>query len=1041
MEGIWINRYRKQLVKSISGPFLETIIRYMKRQDLISAEEVNQIHELSALSDKVKAVIDVLAGKGSTASESLQTFIETTNLQLYLSITIYEPMVQKHIEVLQSKFGSENEIGAVCETSSLKRLTDLLLIDGLTDIQQKEHDVMQTEATRGMKNSPRHVPLDRLFLPLSRVNNPPRISVTVGVAGIGKSTLVKILVYKWLKGDLYRDVTFIFPFMFRELNSFDRISAEKLLKLTFPHITETKHILNGTAKVLLIFDGLDEFKYPLEFSNPQTCTDPKKDIQIDNLIANIIRGTIFSQATVWITSRPTGAGQIPDGIVDRMTELRGFGELEMKEFLGTLFEERPMAIRVFSHIKAHKSLYIMCSVPSFCLMIGLSLAYYLRTSNDGHKAGNFPRTMTEIYTYFFKMILNGDWHEKEQEALKIDQTFSNTKKLIVNLSRLAFYGLIKRRFVFYEQDMKAYSIDLTSLQGSLCTRIFTKDDSNICTVYYFTHITMQEYLAAIYYYTAAKRAIFDLFTDSAMSWPKIGFHNHFKNAVNKSLQSEDGHLDIFVRFLSGLLSPEVNRLLQGLLLTKDEHNSYRASVMHHLQCCLNTDYVISSRTVNIMHCLHELQHTEIAKGVADALRTGCLAGKLTPINCSALAYLLQVSEECMEETNLSNCLSYNIFKSLLPRLLYCHNLRLENNQFKDNVMDLLGSLLSAKDCQIKKISLQNNFVAEDGAKFTADALHVNRKLTILNLQKNSIGHEGAKRIASALKHNGSLKELILSSNCVGDIGATAIAEALKVNRSLTTLNLQSNSISNNGATALTAALKLNEGLIDLNLRENSIGLNGAREIANALRVNKVLRTLDLTANLLHDEGTAAIASAIQENQTLTSLHLQWNFISSEAAKALAQALQSNHSITSLDLQENSIGDEGIIALSAALKCNSVLTSLYLQGTSVGVRGAKALAEALPVNKSLTILDLRGNLVGVAGAKAIASGLKVNNSLRTLNLQENSLGLDGAMCIAIALKYNHSLSHINLLGNRIGESGAKVIAAEIRSKSPHCVVEI
>ncbi|XP_069761407.1 NLR family CARD domain-containing protein 3 isoform X2 [Narcine bancroftii] len=1068
MEGVWINKYRKHLVKSISGPFLEVIIRYMKRQDLMSNEEVNQIQELTTSSDKAKAVIDVLAGKGSTASESLQTFIETTNSQLYLLITVYEPMIQKHMDVVRSKFGSGNDIATVSEKPALERLMNLLLIDGLTDIQQKEHDVMQTEATRGMKDSSKHTPLDRLFLPLSKVSIPPRISVTVGVAGIGKSTLVKILVCKWSKGELYRDVTFLFPFMFRELNSIERISAEKLIKLTFPHVAEANHILNGSVKVVLVFDGLDEFRYPLEFSNSQICTDPKKDIQIDNLITNIIRGNIFSQATVWITSRPTAASQIPAGLVDRMTELRGFEEGEMKGFLETLFEERAMASRVFSHIKAHKSLNIMCSVPSFCRMIGLSLAYHLRTSNDGLKPGNVPQTMTEIYTYFFKMILNGDWQEKEQEALKIDQAFSNNKKLITNLSRLAFYGLIKRKFVFYEQDMKAHSIDLSSLQGSLCTKIFAKDESTICTVYYFTHITLQEYLAATYYYTAAKRAIFDLFTESAMSWPKIGFHNHFKNAVSKSLQSEDGHLDIFVRFLSGLLSPEVNRLLQGLLLTKDEHNSYRMTVVHHLQGCLNTDYAISSRTVNIMHCLQELRHSDIAKGVADALRTGSLAGRLTPINCSALAYLLQVSEECMEETNLSNCLSYNIFKSLLPRLLYCHNLSLAENLISNtgakaiarslmvnrtlSALDLRSNSIGPKGAKafadalkinqgLVFLNLQNNFLSEDGAKFVAEALHVNRKLTILNLQKNSINHEGAKRIASALKHNGSLKELNLSSNCISDIGTSAIAEALKVNRSLCTLNLQSNSISNNGATALTAALKLNEGLIDLNLRENSIGLNGAREIANALRVNKVLRSLDLTANLLHDEGTTAIASAMEENLCLTSLHLQWNFISPESAKALARALQSNHSITSLDLQENSIGDEGIIALSAALKCNSVLTSLYLQGTSVGERGAKALADALSVNRSLTTLDLRGNAVGVAGVKAIAAGLKVNNSLQTLNLQENSLGLDGAMCIAIALKYNHSLTHINLQGNRIGESGAKVIAAEIRSKSPHCVVEI
>uniref|UniRef100_A0A4W3HUM5 NLR family CARD domain containing 3 n=1 Tax=Callorhinchus milii TaxID=7868 RepID=A0A4W3HUM5_CALMI len=1000
-------------------------------------------------------------------------------------------MKQKHTEVLQYKLGSGCDVRSLCSGHLRDRLSNLLLIDGLTDIQEKEHDVMQIEATRGMKSSLKKTPLDKLFLPLTKVSIPPRISVTVGVAGIGKSTLVKLLMYKWLEGEMFKDITFIFPFTFRDLNSVERISAEKLLRLTFPHITETSQILNGMAKVLLLFDGLDEFRHPLEFSNSQPCTDPKKDIQIENLITNIIRGNIFPEATVWITSRPAAASQIPAGLVDRMTEIRGFGEVEIKEFLQTLFEDRVTATKVFTEIKAQQSLYILCSVPSFCLIVGSSIAYFLKAS-ESQRSGGFPRTLTEIYTYFFKMVLSGDWQEKEPEPLKIEQAFNSQRKQISNLSRLAFYGLIKRRAVFYDSDMKNHGIDLTSLQGGLCSRIFTKEDLHMCTTYQFIHISIQEYLAAIHYYIAAKRAIFDLFTDNAMSWPKLGFHNHFKNAVSKSLLSDDGHLDIFARFLSGLLSPEVNKLLQGLFLMKDEHNGYRGPVIHHLQCCLNTDYIISSRTVNMMHCLQELQHPEVAKAVAEALRTGTLGGRLTPINCSALAYLLQVSEECMEETNLSNCLSYNIFKSLLPRLLYCQNLRLENNQFKDNVMDLLGSLLSAKDCQIRKISLaenlisnkgakaiaralmvnrtlstldlrsnsigpkgakaladalkinqalvslnlQNNFVGEEGAKYTADALHVNHKLTSLHLQKNSIGPEGAKRLAAALKINRSLKELILSSNCVGDVGAAAIAESLKVNNSLAILNLQSNSISNTGASKLTKALQLNHGLINLNLRENSIGLHGAKEIAKTLRVNKALRSLDLTANLLHDEGTAAIALAIKENHTLTSLHLQWNFISLEAARALAQALQTNTSLTSLDLQENSIGDEGIIALSGALKCNSVLDSLLLPVTSPPPWGTTVLILCC-----LLCCSLRGNAIGVAGVKAMANGLKVNRVLRHLNLQENSLGLDGAMCIAIALSYNDSLRHINLQGNKIGESGAKVIAAEIRSKSPHCSVEI
>nr|XP_014347242.1 PREDICTED: protein NLRC3 [Latimeria chalumnae] len=953
---------------------------------------------------------------------------------------VEDPMVQKHFEILQTRHGNGMELSLLSETPSMERLTNLLLVEGLTDIQQKEHDVMQIEATKGVKTVCKTIPLEKVFLPLSKVSIPPRISLTVGVAGIGKSTLVKLLVYKWVKGEIYKDIAFVLPFTFRELNAYEKLSVEKLIRSAFPHISELTSIFSGAAKVILILDGLDEFKSPLDFSNTVVCTDPKKDIQVDNLITNIIRGNLLPEASVWITSRPTSASQIPGGLVDRMTEIRGFGEAEIQDFYYQMFDDKNLADQVLSHIKGNKSFHIMCTVPSFCWIAGLSIGHLLKNSYNSQEGVTVPKTLCELYSYFFKLALNGDWTDREKETLKIDQTINSSKKLAGNLGKLAFYGLIKRKYVFYEQDMKTYGIDLTSLQGNLCNNILLKDDSQTFTVYYFTHLTLQEYMAATYYYTAAKRAIFDLFTESGMSWPKLGFHNHFKNAIQRSLQSEDGQLDIFVRFLAGLLSPQVNKLLSGLLLTKEEHNGYREHVINLLQACLNTNYNISSRTVNVMHCLHELQHTEIARTVEEAMRTESLAGKLTPVNCSALAYLLQVSETCMEETNLSNCLNDSVLKSLLSQLLYCHNLSLRNNGIGPRGAKALSDALKMNQALVS-LNLQNNQIGEEGAKCVADFLQVNRRLTTLHLQKNSIGPEGAKRMAEALKNNCSLKEFILSSNCVGDKGAAALAKALKVNKSLTTLDLRSNSISNTGVTALTEALKCNQGLIDLNLRENSIGIDGAKEIANALRENCTLKNLDLTANLLHDEGAKAIAIAIEENQTLTSLHLQWNFIRSKAAKALAQALQFNESLASLDLQENSIGDEGISALSAALKMNKALTALHLQGTSVGVIGAKSLAEALTVNQSLTTLDLRGNSIGVEGAKAMANALKVNCSLRTLNLQENSLGMDGAICIATALTGNHGLTHINLQGNRIGESGAKVISDAIKSNSPNCIVEI
>uniref|UniRef100_A0A8C0TXG7 NLR family CARD domain containing 3 n=1 Tax=Cyanistes caeruleus TaxID=156563 RepID=A0A8C0TXG7_CYACU len=999
-----------------------------------------------------------------------------------------EPVVQKHLESLQSSCGNGLETGA------LQRLTNLLLVEGLTDIQQKEHDILQVETTKGLPNTSQSIPLEKLFLPLSKVSIPPRISVTIGVAGIGKSTLVKLFVCSWAKGEISRDTMFVLPLTFRELNTYEKLSAERLLCSARPHTTEPGPVPAGAARTLLILDGLDEFKTPLDFSNAVVCTDPKKEIQVDSLITNIIRGNLLQEASVWVTSRPAAARQIPSGLVDRMTEIRGFGAAEMKDFLDQMFlGNRDLSSQVLQHIRANRSLHVLCTIPSFCWISGSSIAYFLKCSSDrSQEATVVPRTLSEIYSYYFKMALSGDWLEKPRETLRIEQAVNTSKKLVGSLGRLAFCGLLRRKHVFYEQDMKAYGIDLSLLHSSLSSRLLLKEDMQASTAYCFSHLTIQEFLAALYYYTAAKRAFFDLFTESGVSWPRLGFLSHFRSAVQRALQAEDRQLDIFIRFLSGLLSPQVNELLSGWLLVKDEHGGLRSQAIGVLQGCLNAEHAVSSRAVNAVRCLHEIQHTDTAKAVEEAMRSESLAGMLTPMNCSALAYLLQVSDVCLEETNLSNCLTYNVCKSLLSQLLFCHNLRLDNNQFKDDVMELLGSVLSVKDCQIQRLSLAENQISNKGAKALARSLLVNRSLTVLDLRSNSIGPTGAKvstalqpleasthgftPVSHSLQHN-SIKEhgatflaealltnhrlvtLHLQKNAIGAQGARDIAEALKQNRSLrelisvgrnglahphtlpVCLSLQSNSISSTGVTALTAALCSNKGLLSLNLRENSISKEGGPAIARALRSNSTLRKLDLAANLLCDDGGKAIALAIKENRALTSLHLQWNFLQAKAATALAQALQSNSSLASLDLQENAIGDEGMAALSAALKVNTTLADLHLQVASVGAAGAQALAEALMVNKSLQILDLRGNSLGLAGAKAVANALKVNRSLRRLNLQENSLGMDGAICIATALKGNHGLTYVNLQGNRIGQSGAKVISDTIRTNSPDCVVDV
>ncbi|XP_051537949.1 NLR family CARD domain-containing protein 3 isoform X2 [Myxocyprinus asiaticus] len=1031
----------------------------------------------------------------------------------------WHSVVHQHKDALLQRLKEENENSSYQGISNSYSST-LLLIESVSDLQQREHDLVQVSVNRGA--GPLHgraLGLDKLIAPLTRVSTAPRVTLTVGVAGSGKSRLVRRFVRIWSGGQIYPDLSLVIPIACWELSSFDRLSVERLLRLFIPYDNVDVIVFNEACKVLLIFDGLEEFRQPLDFADAPPTSDPRREIPISDLITNIVRGNLLPGATLWLLSRPGIGAKVPAGLVDRVTEVSPLSQTQIKDYVNhcitntldvySLPEENSksrtsslsdshtyipddVSSQVWTYLNSQKPLLILCTVPAVCHIIVTTLSRLQKGETD---ATFLPRTLTEVYAHFC-------WpHFSRPDS----GSSGIIRKPLSTLGRLAFYSVLRRRHTFSETELRTYGFDAPPQVGTLGYRILRRKRSWLSdnVAWQFMHTSVQEFLGALFYYVSSRRGMFDLFSESGVSWPRIGFNSHYRAALQKTNQSDvsaQGNLDLFMRFLSGLLSPTTSALMGGPLgVGREEQVTQRTMATSLLQNAVTGSGgdAVSMRSVTMVTCLAELQQGEWLRSVEEDLINCSLRGKLKGGVCSVLAYLLQVSDACTDEVQLSNCLDSSSLKSLLPQLLYCSKLRMENNEFKEGAMELLGSLLSAKECHIQTLSLadnsisskgvkplsrallvnrtltaldlrgnnigakgaktlcealkmnqvlvsvnlQSNQIEDDGARALAEVLQSNRKLTTLNIQKNNIGPDGVKKIADALRKNQTLQDLNVSSNHLGDLGTVALAQALMDNHTVHTLSLQSNSVSDRGIKTLSHALQSNRGLSILNLRENSIGVAGAKDIAKALKVNTCLRELDLTANLLHDEGVTAIAEAIRVNRAITSLHLQWNFMKAGAAKALSQSLMSNTCIQLLDLQENTLGDNGVISLASALKTNSSLNVLYLQGVSAGKAGAVALAEALVVNETLHTLDLRGNSIGMEGAKAFSSALKINRNLRSLNLQENSLGMDGAIFIATALRGNHQLTYINLQGNGIGESGAKVVSDAIKAGAPECVVDI
>uniref|UniRef100_A0AAR2L8X3 NACHT domain-containing protein n=1 Tax=Pygocentrus nattereri TaxID=42514 RepID=A0AAR2L8X3_PYGNA len=1047
----WLLRHQKSLQRFVSVSLLMDMVNHMRKSEQLTAEDASMIQGRGSLEDKVHTLVELLRISDPQGS-TLQAYLQNSHPDEYNLVTLHDSVVQQHKAVLRKRVDTESLTHQVTNHSHGPAL---LLVEGVSDLQQREHDLIQVSVNRG--TAPLHgrpLGLDRLLAPLTRVSTAPRVTLTVGVAGSGKTRLVHQFVRLWISGKIFPDLSLVIPVACWELSSFDRLSVERMLRSIVPYENVDVILNGGICKVLLIFDGLEEFRTPLDFSEAPATPDPRRELLVSDLITNIVRGNLLPGVTLWLLSRPGVGSKVPAGLVDRVTEVQPFTHTHIQDYL-----TKSLTRSQENSCICQKPVLILCSVPGICRIVTTTLSHLVRAELEDIP---LPRTLTEIYAHYC-------W----PHLTSADPSSGSIRKPLATLGRMAFYSLLRRRHTFSEAELRTYGVDVPPPLGTLGHRVLQREQSwsSECVSWRFVHTSVQEFLGALFYYTSSRRGMFDLFSESSVSWPRIGFPSHYRAALQKSNSAANGNLDFFMRFLSGLLSSAVGGLLGGALgVGREEQVTQRTMGTTLLQNTVvgSGGEAVSMRSIATVACLAELQQGEWIRSVEEDL-IGCrLRGKLKGGVCAVLAYLLQVSDACVDETHLSNCLDSASLKRLLPQLLYCSKLRMENNEFKDDAMELLGSLLSAKDCRIQSLSLaensisskgikplsrallvnrtltvldlhgnnigtkgakvlaealklnqvivsvnlQSNSIEDEGARALADVLQSNRKLTSLNVQKNSIGPDGVKRIADSLKKNQILQDLNVSSNHLGDLGTVALAQALMVNHTLCTLRLQSNSVSDKGMKALTQALRSNKGLTSLNLRENSIGVEGAKAIARALQENNTLAELDLTANLLHDEGVTAIAGAVKANRALRSLHLQWNFMKGGAAKALARSLHSNTSIQLL---------EWVPTLQTHLHYISLLVLLCYESPHV--------------------LSLRGNSIGMAGAKALSSALKTNRSLRSLNLQENSLGMDGAIFIATALRGNHQLTYINLQGNGIGESGAKVVSDAIRADASECVVDI
>ena len=669
-----------------------------------------------------------------------------------------------------------------------------------------------------LQGQPSFLSLEEVFKAKQQGEKDPNKVMASGGAGCGKSVcFTRKAPYDWANGDLWQQFALLFCLELRDKSVWQAKTLAELLRLAELDLSPDeqrevhKFIIDQPDKVVIVCDGLDE-----------------GSIDESSLLWRLLCDkctSIPSNLHIVVTTRPcNAAGNISQATSYRGVEVVGFTEKDVAVFACKYLGEEAGKKLIYL-LDNQRSIASLMHAPLFCLLV----CDLFQESRDlpSTRTGIFEKIVVALLHRFAKAhCMNARFHGWADAP-------AHLRDLVVGLGKVAYRGLQKKQLYFSDAELEEAGMPEAALELGFLTKAdsadFWKRDE-----YAFSHLTLQEFLAALY----VSSEVLQTEADVAKLLEEVGFDN--------------GHLSTFWVFLASLLSGDKVEALLRVVIAQLPRCSLLNLFGQSPSRCTYTRLI--DRCFVESHFGKSSTPSRSVSEMLEKYGLECVFDKLSVSDCVAISIVLHCHSAHVHNVSLRHCFTAESgLEKLLSGLQDCKSIKTLDVRdvscgLTRQATSSLSTVLDKSASTLGELRLSGLRMKDDHLEMLAKSLAQCKNLKVLDLSRNLLTWQGGATLCKVLSCLPSLEVLGIAGNILGDIGLERMAEGLKQCTSLKTLDMKETDLTSLSGSTLSVVVSSLPSLGMLCLDFNKLEDSGVKELVSGLQLCTQFQRLDISEN-------------------------------------------------------------------------------------------------------------------------------------------------------------------------------------------------